>query len=102
MGVSWTGASLRVDGLHQTPLTSRDAVTMEVIDSVITIIPAKNIYAPVIDNCSMAVSRRWWLGATLRHDLDPIIRLEAKLEEVIAPIRTIVASKDIKVIFHCH
>ena len=102
MGVSWTGASLRVDGLHQTPLSSRNAVAMEVIDSVVAIIPAKNVDTPVVDNRCMAISRRWWLRAALGHDLDPVIRLEAELEEIIAPIRTVVASKDIKVVFHCH
>jgi hypothetical protein len=97
--MSWTRASFRVNGFHQTPLSSGDTVSMKIVDTIVAIIPAENINAPIVHNRSVAISRRRRRRAALRDYFDPIIGLEAESEKIIPPICAIVSSKNVEIVF---
>jgi hypothetical protein len=97
--MSWTWASLRVDWLHQTPFSSSNTVSMKIVYSIVSIISAENVDAPIVHNCCMPVPRRRRLRSTLWNNLDPIICLETESEEIVSPISAVVSAKNVKVVF---
>lgn len=99
MWMSWTWTSFRVNWLHQTPFSSCDTVSMKVVDAIVAIIPTKNINAPVIDDRSVTISRRWRRWTALRNYFYPIICLKAEAEKIVPPICAIVSTKNIKIVF---
>ena len=100
MARAW--ACLRVHRFHQTPFAGGDAVPVEIVNSVVAIISAKNVDAAVVDDRCMPVSWRRGLGSFLRDDFDPVVGLEAEFEKIIAPVGSVVPSENIKVVFERH
>lgn len=98
--MAWARASLGIDGLHKTPLTSGDTIPMKIIDSIVAVIASKNVNTPVVDHCGVPIPWRRRLGAALWNDLYPVVGLETKLEKIVSSVGSIIASEDIKIVFH--
>ena len=72
---------------------------MKIVYTIVAIIPAENINTPIVDDRSVAISRRRRRRTTLRDYFDPIIGLEAESEKIVPPICAVVSTKNIKVVF---
>ncbi len=73
---------------------------MEVINSVIAVISAKNVDTSSMHDCRVSVTRARGLGAAIRVELTPRIRRKVEAEEVISTLSAIVATENVKIIVH--
>jgi hypothetical protein len=98
--VPWAWSSFGVYRFHQAPFSGGDAVSMEVVNSVVAIITSKDVYASVVHDCCVTVSGGRWLRAACRNNFNPVVGLEVESEKVIAAISTVISPKYIEVVFH--
>ena len=98
MGVSWAGALLGIQWLKLLPGVRLDAISMEVINTVVAVVATKDIDAASVDHSSVSISWTRWLGTAICIQLTPGIGRKVEAEEVIATIGSIVAAKDIEVV----
>ena len=96
--VSWAWTRLWILRLHQTPTVVLDAIAVEVVNSVIAIVPSKDIYWPVMDNCSVSIAGWWGLRASIGINLLPLIGRKVKAIEVVAAIGPVITTKDVEVV----
>ena len=98
MGVSWAGALLGIQWLKLLPGVRLNAISMEVINTVIAVVATKDIDAASVDHSGVSISWTRWLGTAICIQLTPGIGRKVEAEEVIATIGSIVAAKDIEVV----
>ena len=98
VGVARAGSLLRIQWLQLLPGARLDAISMEVIDTVVAVVATKDIDAASVDHSCVTIPRTWWLGAAVCIQLTPGIGRKVEAEEVIATIGSIVAAKDIEVV----
>ena len=98
VGVAGTGPCLWIQRLHQVPRSALNAVAMEVVNPVVPIVPPKDVYAPVMHDRGVPISRRGWLRVAVGGELAPRVSLEVEAVEVVTPVRSIVASKNVEVV----
>ena len=98
MGVSWAGALLWIQWLKLLPGIRLDAVSMEVINSVVAVVATKDIDAASVDHGCVTISRTRRLGTAIFIQLTPGIGRKVEAEEVVAAIGAIVAAEDIEVV----
>ena len=96
--VSGAGALFGVKRLELLPCARLYAISMEVINSIITIVATENINAASVDHRCVPVARARRLRTSVRVELAPIIRRKVEAKEVISAISAIVASEDIEVV----
>jgi hypothetical protein len=95
MSGRWT--SLGVNDLLQGPATGIDIVFMKIIHSVEPIVAPKNIDGPLVDYCSVSVSRRW-RRVVYREDFGPLQSFKIEFEEIVSPVSSVVAPENVKVV----
>ena len=98
MGVSWAGTLFWIQWLKLLPGVRLDAVSMEVINSVVAVVATKDIDAASVDYSSVTIPRTRWLGTAVCIQLTPGIGRKVEAEEVVAAIGAIVAAEDIEVV----
>ena len=96
--MAWARSSFRVQGLHQIPGAALNAVSMKIIDSVVSIIAAKDVNTSIVDDCSMSISWRRWLCISIRGKLTPGISLEVKAIEIVTPVCPIVPTENVEIV----
>ena len=98
MGVSWAGTLLWIQRLELLPGVRLDAVSMEVINSVVAVVATKDIDAASVDHSCVTIPRTRWLGTAICIQLTPGIGRKVEAEEVVAAIGAIIAAEDIEVV----
>ena len=98
MGVSRAGALLGIQWLKLLPGVRLDAISVEVINTVVAVVATKDIDAASVDHSGVSISRTRWLGTAICIQLTPGIGRKVEAEEVISAIRTIIAAKDVEVV----
>lgn len=96
---AWSG--ILVNRLDLLPCVGLNAVLVEVVDTIISIVASKDVNAAAMDHGCVPIARRRGLLAAVLIDLTPRVRAEIEAEEVISPVRTIVAAKNVEVVIHC-
>ena len=96
--MSGTRTRLWIQGLLLLPSSLLDAVSVEVVHSIVAIISSEDVDAAAMHDCSVAITRRWRLGAAIRIELAPCVRAEIEAKEVITSIAPVVAAKDVEVV----
>ena len=102
MRVARTWALLLVKRVDLLPFSGLNAVFVEVINTIVSIVAAKNVDLASVDYCSMAVT---WTGrgcTAIRVELTPSVSREIEAIKVVAAVRTVVSSKDVKVVVQGH
>lgn len=95
------GTSLRISDLLHAPLARVNTISMEIINSIETVIPPEYVYLPLIDDGSVPVAR-WRWRIINRQYLSPLIRLKIKLKEIVPPISAIISTKNVKIVIKRH
>ena len=96
-----TRAGLRVAHLLQLPAPRVYAIPMEIINAIEAIVASKYENLSIVDDSSMSVA---WRRRRIikRQYFRPLIILKVKFEEIIAPVRPIIPSKDVEVVVQRH
>jgi hypothetical protein len=101
VGVSRARTCFWIADFLKWPAARVNTILMKVIYSVESIVAAKNVNCPLIDNGCVSVSCwGWWIFN--RQYFRPWVSLKVKLEKVISTIRAIISSKDIEVTVKSH
>ena len=98
MGVSWAGALLGIQWLKLLPGVRLNAISMEVINTVIAVVATKDIDAASVNHGCVTIPRTRWLGTAVCIQLTPSIGRKVEAEEVVAAIGAIIAAEDIEVV----
>ena len=93
---------LRIQRLQLLPSTRRDVISVEVIDSVVSVVAAKDINAASMYNSSVTISWTRWRCTPVLIKLTPCVCWEVEAEKVVATIGSIVSSKYVEIIIHCN
>ena len=101
MRVTWAGALLGIERLELLPSSGLDTVFMEIINAVVSIVAAKDIDVTTMDNCSVAVPWARRLSTAVRIKFTPCVSGEIEAEEVVPPVRTIIAAEYVEVVVDC-
>ena len=97
---AWT--TLWIHWVQLLPRSRLDAVLVKVINSIVAIVPSENVDAATMHHCSVPVTRARWLRAAIWIQLTPCVRREVEAEEVVPPVASVIATKNVEIIVQCN
>lgn len=95
-----TWACFGVYRLHQSPEAVLQAVPVEIIDSIVAVVASEDVDAVSINDSRVSVTWGGGLRVCDWKDFCPETVVEVELEKVVPSICSVVAAKDVEVIFN--
>ena len=96
--MSWARPLLRIQRFQLLPGARLDTISMEIVNSIVPIVPTEDVNASAVDHSSVSISGTGWLRAAVRIQLTPVIGRKIEAKEVITAISSIIATKNVKVV----